>query len=73
MLAIVLFWCYKFLKQLQILKVVLICYYKCLYGICSKISNTFFFLFLNKFRIHKILVRIASREDPDETVSEEAV
>ena len=45
---------------------------------CSKISNTFPFLFLNKmvaFRagIHKMLVRIANREDPDQTASSEAV
>ena len=48
------------------------------YGKCSKISNTFLILFSNKmlmFRagIHKILVRIANREDPDQTASEEAV
>ena len=40
----------------------------------SKISNTFLILFSNKmliFRagIHKILVRIANREDPDQTAS----
>ena len=44
----------------------------------SKIANTFLFLFTNKmlvFRagIHKILVRIANREDPDQTASSEAV
>ena len=48
------------------------------YGKCSKISNTFFFLFSNKmlvFRtgIHKKLVRIANREDPDQTASSEAI
>ena len=48
------------------------------YGKCCKISNTFNFLFSNKmlgFRavIDKMLVRIASREDPDQTPSEEAV
>ena len=48
------------------------------YGKCSKISNTFLFLFSNKmlvFRpgIHKILVRVANREDPDQTASSEAV
>ena len=48
------------------------------YGKCSKISNTFLFLFSNKmllirFEIHKMLVRIANREDPDQTASEEAV
>ena len=42
--------------------------------ICSKISNTFLFLFSNKrlvFRpgIHKRFVRIANREDPDQTAS----
>ena len=45
---------------------------------CSKISNTFLFLFLNEmlvFRagIHKKLVRIANRTDPDQTASSEAV
>ena len=49
-----------------------------MYGKCSKISNTFLFLFSNKmlvFRpgIHKILVRVANREDPDQTASSEAV
>ena len=48
------------------------------YGKCSKISNTFLFLFLNKILvfwagIHKMLVRIANREDPDQTASLEAV
>ena len=43
-----------------------------------KIWNTFFFLFLNKMlviraEIHKLLVRIANREDPDETAFSEAV
>ena len=42
------------------------------YGKCSKISNTFLFLFSNKILliragIHKMLVRIANREDPDQT------
>ena len=51
---------------------------KLTYGKCSKISNTFLILFSNKiliFRagIHKILVRIANREDPDQTASSEAV
>ena len=46
--------------------------FKIRYGICSKILNTFLFLFLNitlvfKAGIHKVLVRIASREDPDQT------
>ena len=43
----------------------------------SKISNTFLFLFSNKMviraRIHKMLVRNANREDPDQTASSEAV
>ena len=42
------------------------------YSKCSKISNTFLFLFSVKilvFRagIRKMLVRIAKREDPDQT------
>ena len=45
---------------------------------CSKISNIFLFLFSNKMLvlmagIHKMLVRIANREDPDPTVSSEVV
>ena len=49
-----------------------------LYGKCYKISNTFLFLFSNKmliFRagIHKLLVGIANKEDPDQTASSEAV
>ena len=49
-----------------------------IYGKCSKILNTFLFLISNKllvFRtgIHKMLVRIAIREDPDQTASLEAV
>ena len=48
------------------------------YSKCSKISNTFAFLFSNKmlaFRvgIHKMRVEMANREDPDQTASEEAV
>ena len=44
------------------------------YGKCSKISNTFLFWFINKmfiirYRIHKVLVEIANREDPDQTAS----
>ena len=43
-----------------------------------KFRNTFLFLFSNKmlvFRpgIHKMLVRIADRKDPDQTASSEAV
>ena len=42
------------------------------HGKCSKISNTFLFLFFNKMLvvragIHKILDRIVNREDPDQT------
>ena len=45
---------------------------------CSKISNTFLFLFLNKklvirAAIHKMRVQIENREDPDQTASSEAV
>ena len=43
----------------------------------SKISNTFLFLFSNKMLVysaeyHKMLVRIANREDTDQTAFEEA-
>ena len=49
-----------------------------LYYICSKIFSLFLFLFSNKILvnrtgINKMLVRIANREDPDQTASEEAV
>ena len=42
------------------------------YGKCSKIYNTFLFLFSNRMLviragIHDILTRIANREDPDQT------
>ena len=48
------------------------------YGKCSKISNTFLLLFSIKMLvirtgIHKIIVRVANREDPDQTASSEAV
>ena len=48
------------------------------YGKFSKISNTFPFLFSNQIMviragIHKMLARIANREDPDQTASSEAV
>ena len=48
------------------------------YAKCSKISNTFHFLFSNKMLvirvgIHKMFVRIENREDPDQTASSEAV
>ena len=51
--------------------------HKC-YSKCSNISNTFLFLLSNTmlvFRagIYKMLVRIANREDPDQTASSEAV
>ena len=51
---------------------------KLVYGKCSKISNTFLILFSNETLviwagIHKIPVRIANREDPDQTASSEAV
>ena len=44
------------------------------YGKCSKISKTFLILFLNKMlvikaEIHEMLIRIANREDPDQTAS----
>ena len=47
-------------------------------GKCSKISNSIFFLFSNKMLairagILKMLVRIANREDPDQTASSETV
>ena len=46
-------------------------------GKCSKILNTFLFLFSNKMLlikagIHKMLVRIANREDSDQIASSEA-
>ena len=48
------------------------------YRKCSKILNTFLFLFSNKMlifraRIHKMLVRIANSSDSDQTASSEAV
>ena len=48
------------------------------YRKCSKISNAFLFLFSNttlliRAGIHKMLVRIANREDPDQTAASEAV
>ena len=59
------------------------CYYQLIHkkkiiGKCSKILNTFLFLFSNKMLVirtgtHKKFVRIANREDPDQTASEEAV
>ena len=48
------------------------------YSKCSKISSTFLLWFLNKMLviragIHKMHVRIANSEDPDQTASSEAV
>ena len=48
------------------------------YGTFSEILNTFLFLFSNKMfairaGIQEMIVRIANREDPDQTASEEAV
>ena len=48
------------------------------YSKCFKILITFLVLFLAKMviikaEIHKMLVRIANREDPDQTASSEAV
>ena len=47
-------------------------------GKCSKISNTFLFLFSNKLLeiwagTHKMVVRKAYGEDPDQTASSKAV
>ena len=49
-----------------------------IYCKCSKILNAFLALFSDKvfvFRagIHKMIIRIANREDPDQTASSEAV
>ena len=49
-----------------------------IYSKCPKISNSFLFLFSNKILvirvgIYKMLVRLANREDPDQTASSEAV
>ena len=48
------------------------------HGNCSKIGNTFLFLFSNKMLdiragIHQILVKMANREDPNQTAFSEAV
>ena len=48
------------------------------YDKCSRISNMFLVPFSNKILviragIHKMIVRIANREDPDQTASSEAV
>ena len=45
------------------------------YGKCSKILNNFLFLFSTKMLVirtgmDKVLVRIANKEDPDQTSSE---
>ena len=49
-----------------------------MYGECSKISNTFLFLFSAKMLvitagIHKTLVSIANRGDANQTASSEAI
>ena len=49
-----------------------------IYSKCFEKCNTFVFLFSNKMLviravIHKMLVRMANREDSDQTASEEAV
>ena len=49
------------------------------YGNCSKILTTFLFLFSKKKMvviragIHKMLLRIANRTDPDQIASSEAI
>ena len=48
------------------------------YGKCSKISNTFSLsvftkMLVNRSIIHKMIVKIANREDPDQAASLEAV
>ena len=48
------------------------------YSKCSKIWNTFLFLFSENMLVikagaHIMLVRIANRKDPDQTASSEAV
>ena len=48
------------------------------YGKFSKISNTCLFLFSNKMLvirtgIHKMLVKVANRKDPDQTASSDSV
>ena len=46
------------------------------YGKCSKFLNIFLFsnkMLVIKTGIHRMLVRIANREDPDQTASSEAV
>ena len=57
-------------KYLEIVLVLSLNYY----DKCSKMLYTFFFLFSNEMLviragIHKILVRIANREDTDQTAS----
>ena len=49
-----------------------------MYGKYSKISNTFLFLFSNEMLVfragsHKMLVRIANREDPDQSLVEQSI
>ena len=68
----------NFIGFCQLLRVFLIAAYPVCLWKCSKISNTFLFLFSTELLviragIHKMLVRIANREDPDQTASSEAV
>ena len=72
--------CSGFLKKQQSLKLSATNFRWCFnhYGKYSKISDMFLFLFSNKMLvirvgIHKMLVRIANREDPGQTTSTEAV
>ena len=68
----------KLMSMLEINGTAHLCKYTT-YGKCSKILITFLFLFSKKkilvirSVIHKMLVRIANREDPDQTASSEAV
>ena len=55
-----------------------LCYLAGNYGKCSKIWNAFHFLVskkkcITRAGIHKVIVRIANREDPAQTASSEAV
>ena len=48
-----------------------------IYGKCSKISNTFLFLFSNKMLvimagIHKMLARLVHREDADQILQKQS-
>ena len=53
-------------------------FFSYIHGICSKIFKTFHFLFSKpmwviRAAIHKMVVRVANREEPDQTASSEAV